>query len=82
MYVMITIFSDFCLFSVKKISALSLYFQNMAVFRVKNDNCFSPIVFRQFFRQKIVKIMTSVPVSQHAYVCKQLPMNVLNYINT
>jgi hypothetical protein len=59
---MITIFCDFSLFLAKKLSFFSKtnvmikFFQNLALFEVKNANFFA-----KFFGENILKIITSVP---------------------
>jgi hypothetical protein len=60
--IMITIFCDFSQFSAKKMAFFINtnvrinFFQNLALFRVKNANFFS-----KFFGENIYKIITSVP---------------------
>jgi hypothetical protein len=60
--VMITIFCDFCQFSAKKLAfflntnVMINFFQNLALFRVKNANYFA-----EFFGENIFRIITSVP---------------------
>jgi hypothetical protein len=60
--VMITIFYDFSQFSAKKLAfflntnVMIKFFQNLALFLVKNDNFFA-----KFFDENILKIITSVP---------------------
>jgi hypothetical protein len=60
---MITIFCDFCHFSAKKMAFFSKknnvminFFQNLALFRVKNANFFA-----KFFGENILKIIKSAP---------------------